>query len=65
VESKELTERIRRPKQKNGYALQELSMKLEVQIAILERWFKSNRINRVYAFRGDEKLRAYDDKGKK
>lgn len=47
--NKELIEKIRQLKERNGYTLYELSKKIDVQVSTLERWLKTNRINRVYA----------------
>ncbi len=46
---KELIEKIRRLKEERGYTLYELSKKIDIQVATLERWLKTNRINKLYA----------------
>ena len=46
---KELIDKIRRLKVDRGYTLYELSKRVDVQPSTLERWLKTNRINRVYA----------------
>jgi len=46
---KELIDKIRRLKVDQGYTLYELSKRVDVQPSTLERWLKTNRINRVYA----------------
>ncbi len=47
--NKELIDKIRRLKADQGYTLYELSKRVDVQPSTLERWLKTNRINRVYA----------------
>ena len=54
--NKELIDKLRQLKQEQHYTLYELSKKLDIQISTLERWFKTNRINRVYAQYIKEKL---------
>jgi len=49
VENRELIEKIRQIKAEKNYTLYDLSKKLDVQVTTLERWLKTNRINRVYA----------------
>ncbi|MDD5773398.1 MAG: hypothetical protein PHX78_08055 [bacterium] len=46
---KELIEKIIRIKEVKKYTLYDLSKILDVQIATIERWLKTNRINKVYA----------------
>jgi transcriptional regulator with XRE-family HTH domain len=46
---KELIEKIRQIKEENGYTLYDLSKKIDIQVATLERWLKTNRINKLYA----------------
>jgi len=53
---RELIEKIRSFKIKNGYTLYELSRKIDIQIGTLERWLKTGRINRLYARTVREKL---------
>ncbi len=53
---KELIEILKRLKEENNYTLHDLSKKLDIQIATLERWLKTERINRVYAKVVREKL---------
>ena len=53
---KELIEKIRRLKQDRGYTLYDLAKRVDIQPSTLERWFKTNRINRVYAGVVKEKL---------
>ena len=54
--NKELIEKIRRLKADHGYTLYELSKRVDVQPSTLERWLKTNRINRVYADMVTKKL---------
>ncbi len=53
---KALIEKIRNIKQERGYTLHELSMVIDIQVSTLERWFKTNRINRLYAKIVSERL---------
>jgi transcriptional regulator with XRE-family HTH domain len=53
---RELIEKIRNLKIRNGYTLYELSKKIDIQIGTLERWLKTGRINRLYAKIVKEKL---------
>ena len=46
---KELIGKIRKLKEENHYTLYDLSRRIDIQISTLERWFKTNRINKVYA----------------
>ena len=46
---KELIEKIRLFKERNGYTLHELSKKIDIQVSTLERWLKTGHINKVYA----------------
>ncbi|MFA5093900.1 MAG: helix-turn-helix transcriptional regulator [Candidatus Omnitrophota bacterium] len=46
---KELIEKIRRLKEDKGYTLYDLAKRVDIQPSTLERWFKTNRINKVYA----------------
>ena len=55
--NKELIEKIRLYKEKNGYTLYELSKRIDIQVSTLERWFKTGRINKVYAEVMKEKLK--------
>ncbi|MCK4918133.1 MAG: hypothetical protein KAJ14_09705 [Candidatus Omnitrophica bacterium] len=49
MENRELINNLKKLKESGGYTLYELSKKLDIQIATLERWFKTGRINRMYA----------------
>ncbi|MFA6217951.1 MAG: hypothetical protein WDL87_09920 [Candidatus Omnitrophota bacterium] len=46
---KELIAKIRGVKIEKGYTLWELSRIIDVHISTLERWLKTERINKVYA----------------
>lgn len=56
MENRELINNLKNLKESSGYTLYELSKKLDIQIATLERWFKTGRINRMYAKYIKEKL---------
>jgi hypothetical protein len=45
----ELMEKILRIKKNNKYTLYDLSKILDIQVATIERWFKTKRINTFYA----------------
>lgn len=49
MEDHRLIEELKKIKEDNGYTLYDLSKKMDIQISTLSRWFKTNRINRVYA----------------
>jgi transcriptional regulator with XRE-family HTH domain len=53
---REFIQKIRQFKQEHGYTLYDLSRKTDVQISTLERWFRTGRINRIYAKVVREKL---------
>ena len=53
---KELIKKIRQHKEKNGYTLHDLSKSLDIQVSTLERWLKTDRINKVYAKMVRERL---------
>lgn len=36
-------------KEERDYTLHDLSKKLDIQVTTIERWFKTKRINKVYA----------------
>ncbi len=57
MEDKELIQVLRVVKEKRGYTLYDLSKKLDVQVSTVSRWFKTNRINRIYAQLVKEKLK--------
>jgi len=45
----ELIGKIRQLKEEKGYTLYELSKRIDIQVATLERWLKTGRINKLYA----------------
>jgi len=49
MEDREFIVRLRQYKEDHGYTLHRLSQLTDIHIATLERWFKTNRINKVYA----------------
>ncbi|MEW6089038.1 MAG: hypothetical protein AB1498_12120 [bacterium] len=53
---KDLIDKIILLKAERRYTLYDLSKILDVQIATIERWLKTNRINKVYANLVKEKL---------
>ncbi|MEK7849948.1 MAG: hypothetical protein AAB213_03965 [Candidatus Omnitrophota bacterium] len=55
--NQEFIEKVMRIKLENGYTLHDLSKKLDIQISTIERWFKTKRINKVYAQFVAEKLK--------
>ena len=44
-------------KEERSYTLYDLSKKLDIQVTTIERWFKTKRINKVYAQMVRDKLR--------
>ena len=44
-------------KEERNYTLYDLSKKLDIQVTTIERWFKTKRINKVYAQMVRDKLR--------
>ena len=53
---KELIDKIKKLKEENAYTLYDLSRRIDIQVATLERWLKTGHINRVYAKMVREKL---------
>ena len=53
-----LIQALKNLKEERGYALSDISKKLDIQVATLSRWFKTNRINRIYAELVKEKLKV-------
>ena len=43
-------------KEAKGYTLHDLSKRLDLQVTTIERWFKTRRINKIYARMVKEKL---------
>lgn len=56
MEDRELIEKIRSYKEEHGYTLHGLSKRTDVHVATLERWFKTGRINKMYAKFVKEKI---------
>ena len=56
MENKELIDKMKRLKEDRSYTLHDLSKMLDIQIATIERWFKTERINRLYAQKVKEVL---------
>lgn len=52
----DLINKIRLFKLEKGYTYHELSMMIDIPISTLERWFKTGRINKLYAKVVREKL---------
>ncbi len=44
-------------KKERSYTLYDLSKKLDIQVTTIERWFKTRRINKVYAQMVRDKLK--------
>ncbi len=53
---KDLIKDILRVKEERRYTLYDLSKRLDIQVTTIERWLKTNRINKVYAKLVREKL---------
>jgi len=53
---RELIKKMRQLKENNSYTLHDLSKRIDTQISTIERWFKTGRINKVYAKMVREKL---------
>jgi len=54
---KELIRKIIQIKEERRYTLHDLSKQLDMQVPTIERWLKTNRINKIYAKIVKEKLR--------
>ncbi|MCX5712412.1 MAG: hypothetical protein NTY47_05005 [Candidatus Omnitrophica bacterium] len=52
----ELIRKLSQLKEKNKLTLYDLSKRLDLQVTTIERWFKTGRINKVYARLVREKL---------
>jgi len=52
-----LIDKLARMKEERSYTLHDLSRKLDIQVATIERWFKTKRINKVYAQMVRDRLR--------
>ena len=44
-----LISKLMQLKEERGYTLYDLSKKLDIQVTTIQRWFKTRRINKVYA----------------
>jgi len=51
-----LIDKLMRLKEKRSYTLYDLSKRLDIQVTTIERWFKTKRINKVYAQMVRDKL---------
>jgi len=49
MKDEKLINELKEFKRKKGYTYYDLSKRLDIQVATLERWFKTSRINRMYA----------------
>jgi hypothetical protein len=54
--NRELINKIKIIKQQKGYTLFDLSRIVDVQVSTVERWFRTSRINKVYAQMVKDKL---------
>ena len=52
----ELINKLLQFKEAKGYTLHDLSKRLDLQVTTIERWFKTRRINKIYARMVKEKL---------
>ncbi|MDD5477798.1 MAG: hypothetical protein PHG87_06360 [Candidatus Omnitrophica bacterium] len=52
-----LIDKLIQLKEERSYTLYDLSKKLDIQVTTIERWFKTKRINKVYAQMVKDKLR--------
>ena len=52
-----LIDELMQLKEVRNYTLYDLSKKLDIQVTTIERWFKTKRINKVYAQMVRDKLR--------
>jgi len=53
----ELIRKLLQLKEENNYTLYDLSKRLDLQVTTIERWFKTKRINKIYARLVREKLK--------
>lgn len=53
---RELISRIKIIKEQKGYTLFDISRIVDVQVSTVERWFRTSRINKIYAKLVKEKL---------
>lgn len=54
----ETIETLKAFKDQNKYTLNDLSKILDIQVTTIERWFRTKRINKIYALYVEEKLRS-------
>ncbi|MBU1085976.1 MAG: helix-turn-helix transcriptional regulator [Candidatus Omnitrophica bacterium] len=59
MENIDLIQTLKLMKEERGYTLYDLSKKLDIQVSTVSRWFKTNRINRIYAELVKEKLKLF------
>ena len=59
MEDPELIRRMKKFKAEKEYTLYDLSRILDIQVATIERWFRTNKINKVYARLVQEKLNLH------
>ncbi len=56
MKDKALIQKLKSLKEERSYTLYDLSKRLDIQVSTIERWFKTCRINKVYAQLVKEKL---------
>ena len=56
MKNTKLIEGLRHYKEENKYTLRDISKRLDIHISTLERWLKTERINKVYAEMVRERL---------
>ncbi len=61
MENQALIQKIMDLKRDRGYTLHDLSRELDIQITTIERWFKTKRINKVYARVVRDRLKIKED----
>ena len=57
MENRQLIEKIQELKETRRYTFHDLSKILDIQISTIERWFKTKRINKLYAEKVKKVLR--------
>lgn len=57
MEDPELIKKLKAFKHERECTLYDLSRMLDIQVTTIERWFRTNRINKVYARLVQEKLK--------
>ena len=53
----EIIGKLKQFKEKNNYTLHDLAKYLDIQVPTIDRWFRTRRINRIYALYVQEKLK--------